>query len=667
MRMDRFFTGASATLAFAFPLSGQEAKNAEEELLALLNTPVTVASKKASTIREQPGIVSLITRQEIQARGSRDLIDILNMVPGFAFAKDTQGTMGAGIRGLYGFEGKILLLVDGMELNEPLYGNVSFDNHISADIIQRVEIIRGPGSAIYGGTAELAVINVVTRSAGDGNTGFFAQSMGYIKGTDGRQSSALSVAKAFQDGKFSLSLSTLRSPQSNREYQDVAGNTYDMSRQSTVSSTFASMGLDYYGIQLRGLLDNYTIDQRDHWNPTIMPNIITQRWNSYYLDLRRAFSLGDTITMTPFVQFRRQFPWASDPVRKDLADPSAIYYSNRKVDRTSGGLQFMWDPTQAVNILLGAEAFNQKGREFFTDATAPASLASNTGTAYYAQGLFKTDLVNVTLGARYETHSAFESSFVPRLGLTKVWDKFHMKLLLTKAFRTPFVQNININPNLVPEKTTAIEMEAGYQLSKQSYLVANLFDTTIKRPIVYYVDANNDFSDAYQNFPKMGSRGAEVEYRLQHKLGILQASYSYYQNNDTQVSLYLVPQDSKSLLAFPRHKVVLNSTFTLGESWTMFTGLVYFGERWAWLYDPATANGRLDKLNAAPLFNLVLTYKGVYPGLDISLGAHNVGNNHFSFAQGYGNLNNVTGAVTALQTPRPGQTQEFILKACYTF
>ncbi len=430
MRRDRFLTRASAILVCGFPLLGQGAPNMEDELLALLNTPITVASKKASTIREQPGIVSLVTRQEIQASGARDLVDILNMVPGFAFAKDTQGTLGAGIRGLYGFEGKVLLLVDGMEINEQLYGNVPFENHISADIIQRVEIIRGPGSAIYGGTAELAVINVVTRSAGDANTGSFVQGLGYIKGTDGRRSSALSVAKAFPDGKFSLSLSALRSPQSNRDYQDVAGNTYDMSHQSDVSSTFGSLGLEYYGVQFRGLLDSYSIDQRDHWNPTIMPNVITQRWNSYYLDLRRAFSLGDTFTITPFVQFRRQFPWASDPVRKDLADPNDIYYSNRKVDRTSGGLQIMWDPTQAVNVLMGAEAFNQKGREFYMDATAPTPLANNTGRAYYAQGLLKTDLVNVTLGARYETHSAFESSFVPRLGLTKVWDKFHMKLLL---------------------------------------------------------------------------------------------------------------------------------------------------------------------------------------------------------------------------------------------
>ncbi len=235
---------------------------------------------------------------------------------------------------------------------------------------------------------------------------------------------------------------------------------------------------------------------------------------------------------------------------------------------------------------------------------------------------------------------------------------------LTKAFRTPFVLNININPTLVPEKTTALEMEAGYQISKKSYLVMNLFDTTIKRPIVYYVDGGND---AYENFPKMGSRGAEVDYRWQHAFGMLQGSYSYYQNNDTQVPLYLVPQDSKSLVAFPRHKVVLNSTFKLGESWNLFAGLIYFGERWAWQYDPATADGRLDKLDAAPLFNLVLTYKGAYHGLDISLGAYNVGNIHFSYPQGYGNWNNGTGAVTALQTPRPGQPQEFLLKVAYSF
>ncbi|MDP2877492.1 MAG: TonB-dependent receptor plug domain-containing protein, partial [Holophaga sp.] len=169
MRKNCFFTGTSTALVCAFPMLGQEAKTMEDELLALLNTPVTVASQKAMTTRESPGIISLVTREEILTSGARDLLDVLRLVPGFDFASDIQGVVGPAVRGLWGFEGKVLLLVDGQELNETRYGTVQFGNHVPVDQIRQIEIIRGPGSAIYGGFAELAVINVVTRSGSDLN------------------------------------------------------------------------------------------------------------------------------------------------------------------------------------------------------------------------------------------------------------------------------------------------------------------------------------------------------------------------------------------------------------------------------------------------------------------------------------------------------------------
>jgi outer membrane cobalamin receptor len=147
---------------FALTLAAQAPSEAEAELLALLNTPITVASKKALTTRESPGVVTLITREEIQASGARDFIDLLRLVPGFDVGYDVQGVTGPSLRGLWGYEGKILLLWDGVEMNETLYGTTEFGNHYPIDQIKRVEIIRGPGSSIYGGYAEVAVIQVTS-------------------------------------------------------------------------------------------------------------------------------------------------------------------------------------------------------------------------------------------------------------------------------------------------------------------------------------------------------------------------------------------------------------------------------------------------------------------------------------------------------------------------
>src|SRR6478672_5076727 len=137
----------------------------ESDLQKVLNKGLTVSSSKALSTRETPGIISLITAEEIQNAGARDLIDILRMVPGFDIGQDLQFVMGIGLRGNWANEGKVLVMMDGQPFNELLYQTVAIGNRFPVDAIERIEIIRGPGSAIYGGSAEYGVINIITKAA----------------------------------------------------------------------------------------------------------------------------------------------------------------------------------------------------------------------------------------------------------------------------------------------------------------------------------------------------------------------------------------------------------------------------------------------------------------------------------------------------------------------
>src|SRR5882672_6289793 len=135
----------------------------EMSLEQLMNIKVS-ASKTNLSSRETPSIVSVITREDIRNMGARDLMDVLNQVPGMSFGADVQNTVGIGTRGNWGHEGKVLLLIDGNEMNEILYATTQFGQHYNISNIDRIEIIRGPGSSIYGGYAELGVINIITRN-----------------------------------------------------------------------------------------------------------------------------------------------------------------------------------------------------------------------------------------------------------------------------------------------------------------------------------------------------------------------------------------------------------------------------------------------------------------------------------------------------------------------
>ncbi|MCS6809426.1 MAG: TonB-dependent receptor plug domain-containing protein, partial [Candidatus Kapabacteria bacterium] len=203
----------------------------ELSLEELLNVEIGVASSSKTrglTARESPGIVTLITQEEIRKSGARDMIDILRLVPGFEFGVDVQGAVGVGIRGNWGYEGKVLFLLDGQELNDNTYGILILGNHFSVQQIKRVEIIRGPGSALYGGFAELAVINIITKTAED-LQGIEAYGMyGQMTQSYGRRGGGInigSVLPSLDSLKISALLFASEGQRSDQVYTDAQGNS----------------------------------------------------------------------------------------------------------------------------------------------------------------------------------------------------------------------------------------------------------------------------------------------------------------------------------------------------------------------------------------------------------------------------------------------------------
>lgn len=169
---------AILTVLFSFKVSAQDAPDADttdilnmsfdqlillkskglsSEMEALINQQIAVSVKNPLSVRKSPNIISLITEEEIKKSGARDLTDVLRTFPGLDFGVDVQGQIGLGVRGSWANEGKILILLDGQEMNEIAYGTLQFGNNYPLEQIKKIEIIRGPGSAVYGGFAEYMV------------------------------------------------------------------------------------------------------------------------------------------------------------------------------------------------------------------------------------------------------------------------------------------------------------------------------------------------------------------------------------------------------------------------------------------------------------------------------------------------------------------------------
>ena len=140
-----------------------------EQLMELPVLTVVTASKREQKTTEAPAQATVVTADDIRAYGYRTLADVLRSVPGFYTTYDRSysyvGVRGFGRPGDYG--GRTLLLLDGHRMNDPLYDTAAIGTEfiLDVDLIERVEVIRGPGSALYGNNAFFAVVNVITKRA----------------------------------------------------------------------------------------------------------------------------------------------------------------------------------------------------------------------------------------------------------------------------------------------------------------------------------------------------------------------------------------------------------------------------------------------------------------------------------------------------------------------
>ena len=134
----------------------------------LLNVEVSSASKFPQKVSDAPSAVSIVTAADIKAYGYRTLADVLQSIRGLYVTNDHNYSY-LGARGFSrpgDYNTRILLLVDGYRVNDPIYGGglLGTEFIIDVDLIERVEFVPGSGSAVYGSNAFFGVVNVVTRT-----------------------------------------------------------------------------------------------------------------------------------------------------------------------------------------------------------------------------------------------------------------------------------------------------------------------------------------------------------------------------------------------------------------------------------------------------------------------------------------------------------------------
>jgi outer membrane receptor for ferrienterochelin and colicins len=641
-------------------------------------TTSQVASFAATRLKDSPAVVTVISGEDIRATGARDLIDVLNLVPGYFTGLDTQGVVGPGFRGLWGHEGKILLMIDGKEMNELLYSSMQLGDEFPVELIERVEVVRGPGSVIYGGSAELSVINVVTRGL-QGATDFMANAT-YGEMTDARQfgdgygrrritASGRYVVDEVPGLSMFASVSAGQGQRSVSTFVDNVGNSVSMEGQSSLNPTVIQAGIGYHDFQATFLYHQMATTYVTGVGAVAVPptNPVSMNFNAYHGELVWTLRPNNQFEIVPRFNYTYQRPWW------DTSSASDFYY-NKSVQRVRGRVLGRWAALDHLQITAGGDAILDDAQVLSptTGGFQTQFVHNNNGNsiayqtyAGYLELFSDNPILSVSAGARYDHQSAVGGALVPRLVVLRSFGPVSLKGLFSLSFREPGVENLNLGQdNLRPERTRVFEFEGSVDLTTGQRVSANVFDFRIDSPIAFAPVPPTD-AEAYINLGVQGTRGFEISYRARARTARLEANYSFYVPSiSDNLPPYVVPGHSDQFLAAPAHKATLRATWRPLEQLSISPTVIVFGERFT--RGPADANGN-PTATAIPtqvLANLFLVTDNVMgtPGLSLGLGIYNILGVNYRYVHA-----SATPDFASDHAPLPGLDREVLLRLTYAF
>ena len=601
-----------------------------EELMKLEVPKVYGASKLEQKTTEAPSSVTIITADEIKKQGYRTLADVLGSVQGFNISYDRNyAFLGARGISLGDFNDRVLLLVDGHRVNNDFNDGAFIDTSflLDIDLVDRVEIIRGPGSALYGNNAFFGVINVITRQG---------------RQFDGMEASA--EYASFDTGKIRLSYGKLFT---NGVQMLLSGTYYDSGGHDRLfykefdtpaqnngvaqnmdggasGNLFGSLGYKDFTLES-------AFNQRVKVNPTAQFDLTTfndPRLRTIdeqdYSALKYAHSFPEVVDVTAQVYY--------DGYTHAIGYPQSLLTNNVVISRfsTEKDMGEWWGTELQLNkrlwdrhvITLGAEYrddFLQDSRVVVQDQPDQGSHVRTNRQSYgvYAQGDFAL-LTNLhfNAGVRYDQYGDFSPAVNPRLALIyQPWEKSTFKAIYGTAFRVPSFYELTTSDHaLHPEEIGSYELV--YEQEAGQHLRSSVSG--------YYNQMNNLLvfsSGSFTNF-NANTKGLELALEAFASNGLRgRASYSLQDTRNSSVGWEL-PDSPEQMFKFDLSAPLVKDK--------VFAGLEfqYTSSRRS-LHNTTDPNGEPLTVQGVEaggfgIVNLTLLSRNVVKNLEFSAGVYNV-------------------------------------------
>ncbi|HEX4877554.1 MAG TPA: TonB-dependent receptor [Chitinophagaceae bacterium] len=582
----------------------------------LLEEAVVTANKYERKQSETGKVVTVITRQELDKNSGRTLAELLNSVAGVNIigANNIQGTnLTVSFRG--SSAGNVLILVDGIPVNDPSVITNYFDlNFITPGQAERIEILKGGQSTLYGSDAVAGVINIITR----------------------RQSqNGVTVNGNFSGGSFNtLSQHIGLNGRTNKtvygiNYSHTSADGFSAANDSAGSGNFDKDGFNQHAVSARlgfPLSKSITADFTGNYNyykTELDAAAFTDERDFTAINQNRQFTAGLQHRHSKgAVRFNYHYNW----LRRAYLDDSS-YKSSPYIDYVKSnyiGATHYWELFASWQlthweILTGIDHRLNKTDQWYWSTGAfgpyapPKLKAEMKQLSPYASIIYKYKKWNLELGGRFNKHSEYGNNvtftFNPSLRLNKVTKLFAN---VYSAFKTPTLYQLFDdfagNPALDPEK--GIIAEAGVSLTKEKILSARLtgFYRNTTDAIVYTFNPVN-FTGRYLNAGRQTNYGAEAEARLQKGPWQLNLNYTYTNGKTTSAfdgTGAPVGKDTSyfNLYRIPRHALNLEAGYRVNKALSVITRMRTVSKREEFIYRATP-----ETLDAYTTFDVYGEYK----------------------------------------------------------
>ncbi len=651
----------------------------------LMNMDVEVASKTAQKQEEAPSIVTVIPRKQIELFGARDIADVLRMIPGFEFGLDVGSIAGMYFRGTWAHEGKALLMVNNIPVNDQAYGNNNFIGNLPINSVEKVEVIRGPGSVLYGGFAEVAVINIVTSDGAD-LQGVKAQADLGLMGDDVfTRMGSVSVGYNANDLDISAHVGGGMTTMSNKEnkayivrspgfYTDKSLETLKMDEDNAYRNPYyIFVNAKYKDLKVGFVRNSFKYSAQNNW--FIRPKVNGKYLADYDFTVTGANAIythkvSDDLIITPSFEYTTS-TMIGNRINPIVTDGGMYRNAFTDMYRVKGEIS----ATIFGNIMFGfgylrdeLYAPSMDGRPGLQLSSNPADTAYSTHTDSkyaFAQYEQKISDFSMILGLRYE-NTSFGDAVAPRLGFVYNFEHLNFKLLYGRSFRVPtpyqtYSRSLTFPSSMPkPETANSYEFEVGYKINPNIATKLNAFYISIDEPLSYLGK-----TDSYTNYGEIHTMGLEGELKIVYETigGYLNFAYARPTGNTSAI---LKSADDESFLGFPGIKINGGMYYSLGFM-SIAPSLTFLGERtgitqayaeaaWA-ATDVSTVPLATQKYDPLVMLNLSVLVPNLLKNFDIKLTGYNITNANYTLIQAYYDVS----------APLPANDRHFVLSLAYKF